>query len=47
MNQGGVAGDLLVKQPTNFELYINRRTANALDLTITRWRLMSKTKLIE
>ena len=45
--KGANPGDLPVQQPTRFELFINRKTANALGLKISNAMLVQATKIIE
>ena len=45
--KGANPGDIPVEQPTIFELFINRKTANALGLKISNTMLVQATKIIE
>jgi len=47
MFKGAKAGDLPIEQSTILELYINRKTARALVLTILSSLLISTDKVIE
>ena len=45
--KGANPGDIPVEQPTTFELFINRKTANALGLKISNAMMVQTTKVIE
>ena len=45
--KGANPGDIPVEQPTTFELFINRKTANALGLKISNTMLVQATKIVE
>ena len=45
--KGANPGDLPVEQPTNFEMFINRKTANALGIKIPNSILVQATRVIE
>ena len=45
--RGAVAAELPIEQPTQVDLVINRRTANALQLTVPQTLLLQAEKVIE
>ena len=45
--KGANPGDIPVEQPMTFELFINRKTANALGLKISNTMLVQATKVIQ